>query len=48
MLNIGLCGAASKDSARFVKQNQRLEARVTALGRRKVLYSHTYYTEDEF
>jgi len=48
MLNIGLWGTASKDIDSFVRQNRQLEARVTELGGRKVLYSHTYYTEEEF
>lgn len=48
MLNVGLWGAASKDFDTFVRQNRDLEARLTALGGRKVLYSHTYYTKDEF
>ncbi|KAF2866885.1 hypothetical protein BDV95DRAFT_631401 [Massariosphaeria phaeospora] len=48
MLNIGLWGTASKDLDKFVRQNRRLEARLTELGGRKVLYSHTYYTEEEF
>ncbi|KAK3316955.1 hypothetical protein B0H66DRAFT_478479 [Apodospora peruviana] len=48
MLNIGLWGAASKDLSTFINQNRDLEARLKELGGRKVLYSHTYYTEDEF
>lgn len=48
MLNIGLWGAASRDMDTFVRQNRELEARLTELGGRKVLYSHTYYTEGEF
>jgi delta24-sterol reductase len=48
MLNIGLWGAASKDIDTFIHQNRHLEARLTELGGRKVLYSHTYYTEEEF
>ena len=48
MLNIGLWGPASTDVETFVKQNRDLETRLTKLGGRKVLYSHTYYPEREF
>ncbi len=48
MLNVGLWGAASTDPEAFVRDNQDLETRLTELGGRKVLYSHTYYTEEEF
>ncbi|KAK7906540.1 hypothetical protein PG985_016277 [Apiospora marii] len=48
MLNIGLWGRASQDLASFAKQNRDLEQRLEELGGRKVLYSHTYYTEPEF
>ncbi|KAL2018418.1 hypothetical protein VTK56DRAFT_837 [Thermocarpiscus australiensis] len=50
MLNIGLwaSAASSSDAETFVAQNRALEARLAELGGRKVLYSHTYYTEDEF
>ncbi|KAK0713624.1 hypothetical protein B0T26DRAFT_742216 [Lasiosphaeria miniovina] len=48
MLNIGVWGAASGDLATFVRQNRALEAKLTRLGGRKVLYAHTYYSEDEF
>jgi Delta24-sterol reductase len=48
MLNIGLWGPASSDIDTFVRQNRRLETKLTELGGRKVLYSHTYYTEPEF
>jgi delta24-sterol reductase len=48
MLNIGLWGAASKDVDTFLRQNRYLEAKLAELGGRKVLYSHTYYTEEEF
>ncbi|KAH8802443.1 hypothetical protein F5884DRAFT_846635 [Xylogone sp. PMI_703] len=47
MLNIGLWGRASKDVDTFVQQNRRLESKLAELGGRKVLYSHTYYTEQE-
>lgn len=48
MLNIGLWGPASTDTNVFVRENRDLETRLTELGGRKVLYSHTYYTEEEF
>ncbi|KAF2118236.1 hypothetical protein BDV96DRAFT_620203 [Lophiotrema nucula] len=48
MLNIGLWGAASRDIDSFVRQNRELEVRLAELGGHKVLYSHTYYTKDEF
>ncbi|KAH6843442.1 hypothetical protein B0I37DRAFT_217890 [Chaetomium sp. MPI-CAGE-AT-0009] len=48
MINIGLWGAASDDVETFIRQNRDLESKLTDLGGRKVLYSHTYYTEDEF
>ncbi|KAL9622527.1 MAG: hypothetical protein Q9160_003203 [Pyrenula sp. 1 TL-2023] len=48
MLNIGLWGAASTDTNAFVRENRDLETRLTELGGRKVLYSHTFYTEEEF
>ncbi|KAH6621122.1 hypothetical protein B0J18DRAFT_431633 [Chaetomium sp. MPI-SDFR-AT-0129] len=48
MINIGLWGPASQDVETFIQQNKTLEKRLTALGGRKVLYSHTYYTEEEF
>ncbi|SPQ23486.1 2dc17374-6377-4a4a-a19a-a1efa1c260e8 [Thermothielavioides terrestris] len=48
MVNIGLWGAASNDVEEFVRQNRELEKKLTQLGGRKVLYSHTYYTEEEF
>lgn len=48
MLNIGLWGRASDDVAAFVRQNRELEQQLRALGGRKVLYSHAYYTAPEF
>ena len=48
MLNIGLWGRILEDRDTFVAQNCRLENVLSSLGGRKVLYSHTYYTEPEF
>lgn len=48
MLNIGLWGAGSRNRDKFVRQNRDLESRLSELGGRKVLYSHTYYPEEEF
>lgn len=48
MLNIGLWGEAGKNIDDFVRQNRDLEKHLKELNGRKVLYSHTYYTEQEF
>jgi len=48
MMNIGLWAQASSDMDTFVRQNRQLESKLAELGGRKVLYSHTYYTEQEF
>ncbi|KAG9233845.1 hypothetical protein BJ875DRAFT_463141 [Amylocarpus encephaloides] len=48
MLNIGLWGKASMDMSKFIQQNRKLESKLTELGGRKVLYSQTYYTDQEF
>lgn len=48
MLNIGLWGTGSKDRGEFLRQNRELESKLAELGGMKVLYSHTYYTEEEF
>lgn len=48
MLNVGVWGLGSSNLETFVKMNRDLEGKVRELGGRKVLYSHTYYTEDEF
>ncbi|KAH8799306.1 hypothetical protein F5884DRAFT_811396, partial [Xylogone sp. PMI_703] len=48
MLNIGLWGRAPRDMDAFVQQNRRLESKLAELGGRKALYSHAYYTEQEF
>jgi Delta24-sterol reductase len=48
MLNVGVWGLGPTDLDAFIKANRDLEAKVKELGGRKVLYSHTYYTEDEF
>lgn len=57
MLNVGLWGAvpgvgsvpgAGHNEAWARLVNREIEARVGALGGRKVLYSATYYTDDEF
>ncbi|EAW07036.1 FAD binding domain protein [Aspergillus clavatus NRRL 1] len=32
----------------FIAQNRRLKGKVHALGGKKWLYAHAYYTEDEF
>ncbi|KAL3418068.1 FAD binding domain-containing protein [Phlyctema vagabunda] len=48
MLNIGLWGRASSQFDEFLQQNRQLERKLTELGGRKVLYSQTFYTEQEF
>ena len=48
MLNIGLWGWGPSTHDEFVKKNRDLEHKLRALGGRKWLYAHTYYTEDEF
>ncbi|KAI1332932.1 FAD-binding domain-containing protein [Xylariaceae sp. FL0255] len=48
MVNIGVWGQASRDLSTFVRENRRMEQVLRDLGGRKVLYAHTYYTEDEF
>ncbi|EGX88589.1 galactose-1-phosphate uridylyltransferase [Cordyceps militaris CM01] len=48
MLNIGVWGWGPLDYDDFVAKNQELEARLDALGGRKWLYAHTYYSEQEF
>ncbi|VUC23769.1 unnamed protein product [Clonostachys rosea] len=48
MLNIGVWGWGPQDHETFVTKNRQLEGTLKALGGRKWLYAHTYYTEDEF
>ncbi|KAL2759793.1 hypothetical protein ACRALDRAFT_2045455 [Sodiomyces alcalophilus JCM 7366] len=50
VLNVGVWGKAkgSDTLEDFVRVNRDLEAKLRHLGGRKVLYSHAYYTEDEF
>jgi len=48
MLNIGLWGRGARSGDAFVAQNRALEGTLARLGGRRVLYSHTYYTEKEF
>ncbi|KAF1822544.1 FAD-binding domain-containing protein [Dissoconium aciculare CBS 342.82] len=48
MMNFGVWGPGSSDKRRFLAQNRSLEQKVDALGGRKWLYAHAYYTEDEF
>ncbi|CRK17475.1 hypothetical protein BN1708_012079 [Verticillium longisporum] len=44
----GLLDAVLPHNLAFVRTNRDLEAKVRALGGRKVLYSHAYYDEDDF
>jgi FAD/FMN-containing dehydrogenase len=48
MMNFGVWGPGSSNKRTFLKQNRELEQKVEALGGRKWLYAHAYYTEDEF
>uniref|UniRef100_A0A0B7KGQ0 Uncharacterized protein n=1 Tax=Bionectria ochroleuca TaxID=29856 RepID=A0A0B7KGQ0_BIOOC len=48
MLNIGVWGWGPRDFEAFIAKNRQLESTLKALGGRKWLYSHTYYTEEEF
>lgn len=48
LLSFGVWGPGPRDRQRFVEVNRDLEHKVQALGGRKWLYAHTYYTEDDF
>ncbi|KAF4632879.1 hypothetical protein G7Y89_g5246 [Cudoniella acicularis] len=48
MMNFGVWGPGSKNRNEFIRQNRLLEQKVDALGGRKWLYAHAYYTKEEF
>ncbi|PHH61346.1 hypothetical protein CDD81_480 [Ophiocordyceps australis] len=48
MLNVGLWGWGPDDHETFIAKNRALEDELVRLGGRKILYAHTYYTQDEF
>ena len=48
MLNVGVWGMSRWDRREFIEQNRQLESKVRSFGGLKVLYAHTFYTEDEF
>lgn len=48
LMNFGLWAPSTHDRRAFIAQNRRLEQKVDALGGKKWLYAHTYYTEEEF
>lgn len=50
LMNFGLWAPSPyrRKSPEFVAQNRQLENKVAALGGRKWLYAHAYYTEEEF
>ncbi|KLP06201.1 Uncharacterized protein LW94_7167 [Fusarium fujikuroi] len=48
MLNIGVWGWGPLDREEFKAKNQALEKKLMELGRRKWLYAHTYYDEEQF
>ena len=48
LLNYGVWGPIDGDRSEVVRQNRLLEHKVQECGGKKWLYSHAYYTEDEF
>lgn len=48
VINVGIWGPMKPGKGSFVERNRQLEAKVRKLGGRKVLYAHSYYTEEEF
>jgi delta24-sterol reductase len=48
MLNVGIWGRGARGLEAFVAQNREIEATLKRLGARKVLYSHAFYTGDQF
>lgn len=48
MLNFGVWGPGPANYTDFVAWNKAFECKVQALGGRKWLYAHTYYTEEQF
>jgi delta24-sterol reductase len=48
VINVGVWGAMKQAEGTFTERNRRLEHEVATLGGRKVLYAHSYYTEEEF
>ncbi|KAK4993830.1 hypothetical protein LTR50_000043 [Elasticomyces elasticus] len=48
LLNVGAWGLGPTDHDRFVAVNQDIERKARVLSGLKLLYAHTYYTEDEF
>jgi len=48
LMDIGVWGIGPKNRKRFIQVNRVLEARTKQLGGLKVLYAHSYYTEEEF
>ncbi len=48
VINVGVWGEMKPSEINFSERNRGLEATVFALGGRKVLYAHAYYTRAEF
>lgn len=48
LVNFGIWGPVKGNRREVVRQNRALEQKVHALGGKKWLYAHAYYTEDEF
>jgi len=47
-INVGVWGPQETDYTTFKKLNKDIEAKLMALGGKKWMYAHTYYTETEF
>lgn len=47
-INVGVWGPQEDDYSKFIKLNKGIEAKLMALGGKKWMYAHTYYTEAEF
>jgi delta24-sterol reductase len=47
-INVGVWGSQENDYSKFKKLNKDIEAKLMALGGKKWMYAHTYYTEAEF
>ena len=48
LLNFGIWGPGLRGLDKFVDANRKLEHKVRELNRKKWLYAHAYYTEEEF
>ncbi|MDP3992834.1 MAG: FAD-binding oxidoreductase [bacterium] len=48
VINVGIWTKYQVDSPKFINTNRKFEQITSELGGRKVLYAHSYYTEEEF